>query len=38
MVKNAEFMTARVENVVQSGRTAATQATTKVQERIASLA
>jgi hypothetical protein len=38
VVKNAEFMTARVENVMQSGRTAATQATTKVQERIASLA
>jgi hypothetical protein len=38
MVKNAEFVTARVENAVQSGRTAATQATTKVQERIASLA
>jgi hypothetical protein len=38
VVKNAEFVTARVENAVQSGRTAATQATTKVQERIASLA
>jgi hypothetical protein len=38
VMKNAEFVTARVENAVQSGRTAATQATTKVQERIASLA
>jgi hypothetical protein len=38
MVKNAELMSARVENAVQSGRTAATQATTRVQERIASLA
>jgi hypothetical protein len=38
MMKNAELVTARVENAVQSGRTAATQATTKVQERIASLA
>jgi hypothetical protein len=38
VVKNAELVTARVENAVQSGRTAATQASTKVQERIASLA
>ena len=38
VVKNAELVTARVENVVQSGRTAATKASTTVQERIASLA
>jgi hypothetical protein len=38
VMKNAELVTARVENAVQSGRTAATQASTKVQERIASLA
>jgi hypothetical protein len=38
VVKNAEFVTARVENAVQSGRTAATKATTTVSERIASLA
>jgi hypothetical protein len=38
VVKNAEFVTARVENAVQTGRTAATKATTTVQERIASLA
>ena len=38
VVKNAELVTARVENVVQSGRTAATQASTRVSERIASLA
>ncbi|MCA1656654.1 MAG: hypothetical protein LC713_02920 [Actinobacteria bacterium] len=38
VVKNAEFVTARVENVVQGGRTAATQASTKVSERIAGLA
>jgi hypothetical protein len=38
VVKNAELVTARVENVVQTGRTAATKASTTVQERIASLA
>ena len=38
VMRNAEFVTARVENAVQSGRTAATQASTKVQERIAGLA
>ena len=37
VVKNAELVSARVENVVQGGRTAATQATAKVQERIATL-
>jgi hypothetical protein len=37
VVKNAELVGARVENAVQGGRTAATQATTKVQERIAGL-
>jgi hypothetical protein len=38
VVKNAELVTARVENAVQTGRTAATKASTTVQERIASLA
>jgi len=35
--KHAELMGARVENAVQGGRTAATQASTKVQERISTL-
>jgi hypothetical protein len=38
VVKNAEFVTARVENAVQTGRTAATKATTTVSERLASIA
>lgn len=37
VVKNAELVTARVENAVQTGRTAATKASTTVQERIATL-
>jgi hypothetical protein len=38
VVKNVELVGARVENVVQGGRTAATKASTTVQERLASLA
>jgi hypothetical protein len=37
VAKNVELVSARVENAVQGGRTRATQATTKVQERIAAL-
>jgi hypothetical protein len=37
MVKNVELVSARVENAVQTGKTAATKASTTVQERIAAL-
>jgi hypothetical protein len=37
VVKNVELVGARVENAVQSGRTAATKATTTVQERFAGM-
>ena len=36
--KNVELVSARVENAVESGKLAATKASTKVQERLASLA
>ena len=36
--KNVEFLTARVENLVQTGLTAGTKAATTVQERLASVA
>ncbi|MEA2217872.1 MAG: hypothetical protein QOJ35_498 [Solirubrobacteraceae bacterium] len=38
VVKNVELVSARVENAVQGGKTAATKASTTVQERLASLA
>ena len=38
VAKNAELVSARVENAVQSGKTAATKASTRVQERLAALA
>ena len=37
VAKNVELVSARVENAFQGGRTAATKASTKVQERIAAL-
>jgi hypothetical protein len=37
VAKNVELVSARVENAVQGGRTAATKASTTVQERIAAL-
>jgi hypothetical protein len=38
VTKNVEYVSARVENAVQGGKTAATKASTTVQERLASLA
>lgn len=38
VTKNVELVTARVENAVQGGKTAATKASTSVQERLAALA